>query len=101
MTEAPRFDDENSPRGDCHTPGVVVGLKMLAVEEPAPEETAEYLLRQEKLSRTLHLTGPAELFGEVVPTVGSRLTVDLSDPCLELDDAGAIRKPQSAGSPFR
>lgn len=89
VTEVPRFDVDNSSTGDCRNNGVVVGLRVSAVEEPTLEETAEYLRQQEKLGRTIHLTGPAEVFGESVPPEGSRLTVDLSDPRLELDGPGS------------
>lgn len=69
--------------------GVLIGLAVEETDEPTAEVVAEYLAREDRESRTIRLTGPAEVFGETVPSEGARLAVDLADPRLEVSGPGA------------
>ncbi|MGC4960989.1 DUF6578 domain-containing protein [Gordonia sp. DT101] len=70
--------------------GVVVGLAIDTITEPGPDEVAEYRAARERAVRTVHLTGPAEIFGTTVPARGERLSVDLSDPDLDINGGEGV-----------
>ncbi|EFV14336.1 hypothetical protein [Segniliparus rugosus] len=63
--------------------GAVLGVRVSSYEEPSAEALAEHRAALERASRTIQLTGPAVVFGQMVPGRGDRLAVDLGDPRLQ------------------
>ena len=84
VDEATRWPEEQLESGGDATIGVVVGLRVTDVTVPTDAEIEERLADEERAERTLHLTGPSDCFGSVVPRAGDCITVDLGDPRLEV-----------------
>lgn len=86
--------DEETGRG---FDGVIVGLRITNKTLPTEEERARWEASRERGSRSLALTGPATLFGETVPALGERRTIDVSQPGfsrIEGEAAKHITKPR-------
>lgn len=67
--------------------GCVVGLRVMSVTEPTDDDVEALRDARDRGRRTLHLFGPPDVFGAVIPSRGDRVTVDLADPRLSVDDA--------------
>ncbi|OHU63175.1 DUF6578 domain-containing protein [Mycobacteroides chelonae] len=66
--------------------GSVVGLRVTSVVEPTGDDIEALRDARDRGRRTLHLFGPPDAFGAVIPSRGDRVTVDLADPRLGVDD---------------
>ncbi|MCA0157242.1 hypothetical protein LB823_13680 [Tsukamurella sp. M9C] len=88
VDEATRWPEEQLEGGGAATIGVVVGLRVTEVRVPTPDEIEARLADEERGRRTVHLTGPTELFGPALPKEGSVIEVDLGDD--RLDKTGSL-----------
>ncbi|MGZ9829812.1 DUF6578 domain-containing protein [Tsukamurella ocularis] len=79
VDEATRWPEEQLEGGGAATIGVVVGLRVTARLTPTEAEIDERLADEERARRTIHLTGPTELFGSALPAEGGVIEVDLGD----------------------
>ncbi|WP_185715249.1 DUF6578 domain-containing protein [Mycobacteroides abscessus] len=66
--------------------GCVVGLRVMSVVEPADADIQARQEERDRARRTLDLFGPPGVFGAVIPSRGDRVTVDLADPRLSVND---------------
>ncbi|MDL9946940.1 hypothetical protein QSJ19_15350 [Gordonia sp. ABSL11-1] len=91
-----RFPDssaESSGADEIRTViGAVIGVAISAITRPGPPEVAEHRAARQRAARTVHLTGPAELFGSTTPASGDQLILDLSAPGLTI--AGSDEVPR-------
>ncbi len=85
---ATRWPEERLESGGEATIGVAVELRVTELREPTEAEIDERLADEERARRTVHLTGPLEVFGPTVPPVGSSIEVDLGDE--RLDKGGLL-----------
>ncbi|MGV9825433.1 MULTISPECIES: DUF6578 domain-containing protein [unclassified Gordonia (in: high G+C Gram-positive bacteria)] len=84
------FDTGTRTDGVGHgSAATVVGFDVLALREPTAADIEAYHGRQERASRTVHLTGRPEAFGELLPGEGSTMTVDLDDPRIDVDGSSS------------
>jgi hypothetical protein len=65
------------------TRGAAVELTVENSVEPTTDDLVAHRIRVERESRTVHLTGPASVFGPTVPGRGDQVSVDLSDVRLQ------------------
>lgn len=96
VDEATRWPEEQLEGDGAATIGVVVGLRVAEVRVPTTDEIEARLADEERGRRTVHLTGPTELFGPALPKEGSVIEVDLADERLDktgplADTAGVVR----------
>lgn len=85
---ATRWPDE-PPMGEIGhrvTAGSVVGLRVSSSVEPADGDIEALRDARDRGRRTLLVSGPPEAFGAVIPTRGDRVSVDLADPRLSVDN---------------
>lgn len=66
--------------------GSVVGLRVTALVEPTDGDIEALRDARDRGRRTLFVYGPPEVFGAAIPSRGDRVTVDLADPRLSVDD---------------
>lgn len=62
-----------------------MGLRVRSVMEPSEAEVLALREKRDCAARTIHLTGPPEVFGSTLPVVGDRVVVDLCDPRLSTE----------------
>lgn len=75
--------------------GVVVGMKITSEELPTEEDRMQLAEDRERGSRRVTLRGPATLFGDTVPALGDRMTLDVADPRFtEATGSGLERLPR-------
>ncbi len=66
--------------------GSVVGLRVTSAVEPTGDDIEALRDARDRGRRTLHVFGPPDAFGTVIPSRGDRMTVDLADPRLSVND---------------
>lgn len=63
-----------------------MGLRVTSAVEPTDDDIEALRDARDRGRRTLQVFGPPDAFGTVIPSRGDRVTVDLADPRLSVND---------------